>query len=77
MSDGWDGIDEAMVAFYGRVPEFAGRGRPPTCPKLGKDWRYLQMVKQRDPHGKLERSTWQTIWGSNDELITWLGKSTV
>ena len=30
-------------------------GCPPTRPKPGKDWRYLQMVKQCDAHGYLER----------------------
>jgi len=30
VSDGWGGIGEAMVEVYGQVPEYSGRGRPPT-----------------------------------------------
>jgi len=48
ISDGWGGIDDAMPAVYGLVPEYSGRGRPPTRPQPGEDWLYLKMVKQRD-----------------------------
>ncbi|MCC6957528.1 MAG: hypothetical protein IT316_12100 [Anaerolineales bacterium] len=51
LSDGWGGIDDAILAVYGLVPEYSGRGRPPTRPKPGKDWRYLQMVKQQSSRG--------------------------
>jgi hypothetical protein len=30
MSDGWGGIDDAMVVVYGQIPEYSGRGRPST-----------------------------------------------
>jgi hypothetical protein len=30
VSDGWGGVDEAMVQVYGHVPPDSGRGRPPT-----------------------------------------------
>ena len=53
LSDGWGGIDDAMLDVNGIIPQYCGRGRPPTQPKPGKDWRYLQMVKQRDEHGRL------------------------
>jgi hypothetical protein len=76
ISDGWGGIDDAMLVVYGQVPEYAGRGRPPTKPQPGKDWRYLQMVKQRDEHGHLETIRLKTVWGSLDELLALLGKST-
>jgi hypothetical protein len=33
ISDGWGGIDEAMIEVYGLVPEYGGRGRPPTRKK--------------------------------------------
>ena len=29
ISDGWGGIDDAMIEVYGVVPEYCGRGRPP------------------------------------------------
>ena len=47
ISDGWGGIDEAMVEVYGQVPAYHGRGRPPTKKRPLPGWKYLQMVKQR------------------------------
>jgi len=76
ISDGWGGIDDAMLEVYGIIPQYCGRGRPPTRPKPGKDWLYLQMVKHRDEHGKLQDVELKAIWGSKAELIELLGKST-
>ena len=76
ISDGWGGIDEAMVAVYGLVPEYSGRGRPPVYPRPGGDWLYLQMVKQRDEHGRLQGVHLKAIWGNLEELIELLGEST-
>ena len=44
ISDGWGGIDEALVEVYGIVPEYSGHGRPPPRIKPGADWLYLPMV---------------------------------
>lgn len=76
ISDGWGGIDEAMVDVYGVVPEYSGRGRPPTRKKPGTDWLYLQMVKQRDEHGRFEGVKLRAIFGSKAEVIELLGEST-
>jgi hypothetical protein len=76
ISDGWGGIDEAMLEVYGIVPQSCGRGRPPTRPKPGKDWLYLQMIKQRNQHGRLQGVKLKAIWGSEAELVELLGKST-
>jgi hypothetical protein len=76
ISDGWGGIDDAMVAVYGLVPEYSGRGRPPVHPKPGEDWLYLQMVKKRDEHGRLQGIHLKAVWGNQEELIELLGKST-
>lgn len=65
-----------MLDVYGVVPEYCRWGRPPTQPKPGKDWLYLQMVKQRDEHGRLQGVKVKAIWGSKAELIELLGKST-
>jgi hypothetical protein len=54
ITDGWGGIDEAILDVYDLVPEYGGRGRPPSRPQPGADWLYLQMVKQRDEHGHLQ-----------------------
>ena len=76
ISDGWGGIDEAMVEVYGVVPEYIGRGRPPTRKKPGTDWLYLQMVKQRDEHGRFEGVKLRAIFGTKAEVIELLGEST-
>ncbi len=76
ISDGWGGIDQAMVEIYGVVPEYGGRGRPPTRKKPGSDWHYLQMVKQRDEHGRFEGVKLRAIFGTKAEVIELLGEST-
>lgn len=76
ISDGWGGIDEAMVEVYGMMPEYSGRGRPPTQKKPGVDWLYLQMVKQHDEKGHFTGTKLKAIYGSKDEVVNLLGKST-
>jgi len=76
ISDGWGGIDEAMIEVYGIVPEYSGRGRPPTRKKAGSDWQYLQMVKQRDEHGRFQGIKLRLVFGKKAEVLTLLGKST-
>lgn len=76
ISDGWGGIDDAMIKVYGVVPEYGGRGRPPTQKKPGKDLLYLQMVKQRDEHGHFLGTKLRAIYGSKTEVVELLGEST-
>ncbi len=76
ISDGWGGIDEAMVEVYGCVPEYGGRGRPPTRKKPGSDWMYLQMVKQRDEHGRFQGTKLRVIFGTKSEVVALLGTNT-
>ena len=76
ISDGWGGIDQAMIAVYGLVPEYSGHGRPPTNKKPGDGWLYLQMVKQYDERGHFAGTKLKAIYGKKDELIELLGQST-
>jgi hypothetical protein len=76
ISDGWGGIDEAMVEVYGMVPDYRGYGRPPTRKKPGTGWLYLQMVKQRDAQSHFAGTKLKVIFGSQSEVINLLGKST-
>jgi hypothetical protein len=76
ISDGWGGIDQAMIEVYGLVPEYSGLGRPPTRKKPSSDWLYLQMVKQRDAHGHFAGTKLKVIFGNWTEVINLLGKST-
>ena len=74
VSDGWGGIDEAMVEVYGVVPEYKGVGRPPTRKRPQPDWQYLQVVKQRE-NGRVVGTKLRVIYGDEDEVLKLLGKS--
>ncbi len=65
-----------MVEVYGMVPAYSGRGRPPTRKQAQSGWQYLQMVKQRDDHGKLQGVKLRVMFGSQQDVIAWLGRST-
>ena len=76
ISDGWGGIDEALIEVYGVVPEYSGRGRPPTRKQAQPGWQYLQMVKQRDEHGHFQGVKLRVIFGQKSEVVALLGGST-
>ena len=76
ISDGWGGIDQAMIEVYGMVPEYGGRGRPPTHKKPGADWLYLQMVKQHDERGYFAGTKLKAVFGSLEEVTQLLGETT-
>ncbi len=76
ISDGWGGIDDAMIEVYGVVPDYCGLGRPPTKKRAGSDWLYLQMVKQRDERGRVKGIKLRVVFGRKSEVIALLGKST-
>jgi hypothetical protein len=76
VSDGWGGIREAMVEVYGKVPDYSGKGRPPTLKQPQSGWRYLQVVKQRDEKGNFLGTRLKAIYGELEELTEILGKST-
>jgi hypothetical protein len=75
VSDGWGGIDNAMVEVYGIVPEYPGIGRPPTLKRPQPGWQYLQVVKLRE-NGRVVGSELRVIYGDEDEVLELLGKST-
>ena len=75
VSDGWGGIDDAMVEVYGVVPEYQGHGRPPTRKRPQPGWQYLQVVKQRE-NGRVIGTTLRVIFGDAEEVLALLGQST-
>jgi hypothetical protein len=75
VSDGWGGIDDAMIEVYGIVPEYQGRGRPPTRKQPQPGWQYLQVVKQRE-NGRVVGVTLRVVFGDEEEVLEHLGKST-
>ena len=75
ISDGWGGINEAMVEVYGKVPEYCGRGRPPTRKRPVPGWQYLQMIKQRKK-GRVVGTRLRVIYGDPEAVLKLLGQST-
>ena len=75
ISDGWGGIDEAMVEVYGQVPEYQGVGRPPTRKRPQPGWQYVQAVKQRK-NGRVVGIELRVVFGDPVETLALLGKST-
>lgn len=76
ITDGWGGIDDAMINVYGLVPAYVGRGRPPTLKRPGDGWLYLQMVKQHDDQGHFTGTKLKAIYGELDQLVNLLGGNT-
>lgn len=68
ISDGWGGIDDAMVEVYGVVPEYQGVGRPPTRKQAQPGWQYMQMVKQRE-NGRVIGIKLRVIYGDKEEVL--------
>lgn len=76
VSDGWGGIDDAMVEVYGRIPEYSGRGRPPTHKQAQPGWQYMQIVKQKDEHGRFLGTDIRVIYRDETEVRALFGEST-
>lgn len=76
LSDGWGGHREALVAVYGQVPPYEGRGRVPSRKRPATDWHYTQMVKQRDATGNYLGIELRVIYGDATTL-TRTGERTV
>jgi len=75
VSDGWGGIREAMVEVYGQVPDYSGRGRPPTQKQSQPGWQYLQVVKKRE-NGRVIGTELRVIYGDEKKVLELLGQST-
>ena len=75
VSDGWGGIREAMVEVYGQVPDYCGRGRPPTQKHPQAGWQYLQVVKKRQ-NGRVIGTELRVIYGDEEKVLELLGQST-
>ncbi len=75
ISDGWGGIDEAMVEVYGKVPAYTGVGRPPSRKRPQPGWQYVQMIKQRED-GRVVGTKLRVVFGDPVETLALLGQST-
>jgi len=77
VSDGGSGCAEAMVEVYGQVPEYSGRGRPPTKKQPLPEWQFLRAVKQRDEKGHFIGTDQQVIFGEPEAVLAQLSVGTV
>ena len=74
-TDGKGAYREAILQTWGKVPEYGGRGKPPTLPQPGKDWQYLQVVKKRKK-GQLVSVRVKVVYGDPEEVKATLGTHT-
>lgn len=74
-SDGNDSYPEAMLETWGKLPEYPGRGRPPTHKQPQPGWKCLQVTKHRSG-GKLIRVTHRVVYGDPKEVPELMGLNT-
>jgi hypothetical protein len=74
-TDGKGSYREAMLETWGQVPEYGGRGRPPTRKQPRPDWRYLEVVKERSGSRLIAVHT-QVVYGNPQEVSALLGEHT-
>lgn len=74
-SDGKGGYREALLQSWGEVPEYRGRGRPPTVKRPQPGWQYLQVIKNRCG-SRLRRVSIKVVYGQANEVISSVGAHT-
>jgi hypothetical protein len=74
-SDGNDSYPEAMLETWGKLPEYSGRGRPPTRKQPKPGWKCLQVTKHRSG-SRLIRITHKVVHGDSKEVPEIMGLNT-
>lgn len=74
-TDGNDSYPEAMLETWGKVPEYSGRGRPPTRKIPQHDWKCIQVVKSRSG-GSLVSISYRMVFGDTKEVCELMGLHT-
>jgi hypothetical protein len=74
-SDGNDSYPEAMLETWGKLPEYSGRGRPPTRKQPLPGWKCLQVIKHRSS-GRLIGITHRVVYGDSKEVTHLMGLNT-
>jgi hypothetical protein len=74
-SDGNDSYPEAMLETWGKLPEYSGRGRPPTRKQPKPGWKCLQVTKHRSG-SRLIRITHKVVHGDPKEVPEIMGLNT-
>lgn len=71
-TDGNDSYPEAMLETWGMIPEYSGRGRPPTRKKPEPDWMCIQVIKDRS-EGHLIGISYRVVFGDTKEVCNLMG----
>jgi hypothetical protein len=74
-SDGNDSYPEAMLETWGKLPEYTGRGRPPTRKQPQPGWKCLQVTKHRSG-SRLIGVTHKVVHGDPSEVPDFMGLNT-
>jgi hypothetical protein len=74
-SDGNDSYPEAMLEIWGKLPEYTGRGRPPTHKQPQPGWKCLQVTKLRSG-SRLIGITHKVVYGDPSEVPDFMGLNT-
>jgi hypothetical protein len=74
-SDGNDSYPEAMLETWGKLPEYTGRGRPPTQKQPQPGWKCLQVTKHRSG-SRLIGITHKVVYGDPNEVPDFMGLNT-
>jgi len=74
-SDGNDSYPEAMLETWGKLPEYTGRGRPPTHKQPQPGWKCLQVIKDRSG-SRLIGITHKVVYGDPSEVPDFMGLNT-
>lgn len=74
-TDGNGAYREALLETWGKIPEYSGRGRPPTALQPGENWHYLQIIKEKRG-SKLAGVRVKVIYGNPEDVKAFLGEHT-
>lgn len=74
-SDGNGSYRQAMLQTWGQVPQYRGRGRPPSRQKAGPCWQYLPVIKQRQGR-RVTHASIQVVYGVPEQVKQTLGAHT-
>jgi hypothetical protein len=74
-TDGKGDYRLALLETWGKVPEYGGRGRPPTLKQPQPEWQYLQVVKERSG-SRLTGVHIKVVYGNADHVLAQVGGHT-
>lgn len=74
-TDGNGSYRQAMLQTWGQVPQYSGRGRPPSRQQPGAGWQYLQVVKHRQGR-RVTQVNIQVVYGIPEQVKEMLGAHT-